>query len=360
MGNVKLKDIAGKLNVSTVTVSNALSGKKGVSGELRETVLRTARELGYDLSKYGQTKESATIGVVVAEKYLEVGVSFYWALYQQVAYAASKSQSLTMFEVLEKEQEEKGILPKMARESTIDGLIVIGWVGKEYVRKLVKVSGIPIVLLDFSMRDIPCDAVRSNNYVGMYKVTRYLLDHGHRDIAFVGSVKDNDNIMDRYYGYRKALLEAGITFRKGWCLEDRDLVTGEIKVGLPEPMPTAFACNSDLTASRLYDVLREKGYRIPEDISIAAYDNYLFGHSFAEQLTTYNVDMKQMAEKAVKLLTGKIQGKEKRFGIRYVDSVIIERSSVKTLEFPKGMTGNTKRNGERNQERNGAGTGERN
>lgn len=194
---------------------------------------------------------------------------------------------------------------------TIDGLIVIGWVKKDYIRKLVSVSGIPIVLLDFSMRDIPCDAVMSNNYVGMYKVTRYLLDHGHRDIAFVGSVRDNMNIMDRYYGYRKALLEAGITFRKGWCLEDRDLVTGELKVELPEPMPTAFACNSDLTASRLYDILKEKGYRIPEDISIAAYDNYLFGHGFAEQLTTYNVDMKQMAETAMKLLTGKMQGKEK-------------------------------------------------
>lgn len=331
MRSIKLKDIAEVLKVSTVTVSNALSGKKGVSEELREQVFQTARELGYDLSKYERAGESARIGVVVADKYLEVGVSFYWALYQQVAYAASKSQSLTMFEVLEKEYEEKGTLPKMVREKTIDGLIVIGWVKKEYIRKLVNVSGIPIVLLDFSMRDIPCDAVMSNNYVGMYKVVRYLLDHGHRDIAFVGSVRDNANIMDRYYGYRKALLEAGISFRKGWCLEDRDLVTGKIKVGLPEPMPTAFACNSDLTASHLYDVLKERGYRIPDDISIAAYDNYLFGHSFAKRLTTYNVDMKQMAETAMKLLIGKIQGKEKRFGIRYIDSVIVERASVKTL-----------------------------
>ena len=331
MGNIKLKDIAGVLKVSTVTVSNALSGKKGVSEELREQVYQTAKELGYDLSKYERSGESARIGVVVADKYLEVGVSFYWALYQQVVYAASKSQSLTMFEVLEKEYEEKGTLPKMVREKTIDGLIVIGWVKKEYIRKLVNVSGIPIVLLDFSMRDIPCDAVMSNNYVGMYKVTRYLLDHGHRDIAFVGSVRDNTNIMDRYYGYRKALLEAEIAFRQVWCLEDRDLVTGEIKVELPEPMPTAFACNSDLTASCLYDVLKERGYRIPEDISIAAYDNYLFGHSFAKRLTTYNVDMKQMAEMAMKLLIGKIQGKDKRFGIRYIDSVIVERSSVKIL-----------------------------
>ncbi len=331
MANVKLKDIAEILNISTVTVSNALSGKKGVSEELREQVIQTARQIGYDLSKYEKTGKGVKIGVIAADKYLEVGASFYWAMYQQVAYAASKKQSLTMFEVLEPEQEEKGILPQMIREKTVDGLIVIGWVKKAYIQKLVKMSGIPIVLLDFSMRDVPCDAVVSSNYIGMYKITRYLLEHGHREIAFVGSVRDNENIMDRYFGYRKGMLEAGIIPKEKWVLEDRDLVTGEIQVELPEQMPTAFACNSDLTASKIYDLLFEKGYRVPEDISIAAYDNYLFGHDFARQLTSYHVDMKQMAEIAVKLLRRKIGGSEKRFGIRYIDSVIVERSSVKQL-----------------------------
>lgn len=337
MRSVKLKDIAEALDISTVTVSNALSGKKGVSSELREQVIQTAKELGYDLSKYEKTGESIRIGVIVADKYLEIGASFYWALYQQVAYAASKKQNLTMFEVLDGVREEKRIMPKMVQEKTIDGLIVIGWVKKEYVRRLVEISGVPIVLLDFSMRDIPCDAVLSGNYIGMYKVTRYLLDRGHREIAFVGSIQDNANIMDRYFGYRKALLEAGITLRKEWCMEDRDLAAGEMKVELPARMPTAFACSSDLAAGVLHEVLYKNGYRVPGNISIAAYDNYLFGYSFAEQLTTYHVDMRQMAETAVKLLTRKINGSEKRFGIRYVDSVIVERSSVKQMESGQAL-----------------------
>lgn len=331
MGNVKLKDIAEILNISTVTVSNALSGKKGVSDELRERVAQTAKELGYSLSKYEKTEKGVKIGVIAADKYMEVGASFYWAMYQQVACAASKSQSLTMFEVLEAEQEEKGILPQMIQEKIIDGLLIIGWIKKDYIRKLISASGVPIVLLDFSMRDIPCDAVVSSNYIGMYKVTRYLLERGHREIAFVGSIYGNANIMDRYFGYRKGLLEAGVEERRDWCLEDRNTKTGEMKVELPERMPTAFVCNSDLTASLIYDALIEKGYRVPEDISIAAYDDYLFGHPFARELTTYHVDMKQMAESAVKLLMGKVRGSEKRFGIRYIDSVIVERSSVKRL-----------------------------
>ena len=112
MGNVKLKDIAEALNVSTVTVSNALAGRKGVSEEVRSQVIEKAKELGYDLKKYTNKSQGFTIGVIVAEKYLELGVSFYWSMYQKVAYAASKSQSVTMLEALGEENEEKGILPK--------------------------------------------------------------------------------------------------------------------------------------------------------------------------------------------------------------------------------------------------------
>lgn len=331
MGNVKLKDIADALQVSTVTVSNALAGKKGVSDGMRETVLRTARSMGYNLSRYEKAKDSIKIGILAPDKYMGVGSSFYWALYQQVVYAASKTRSLTMFEILDEENEKENIFPRMVQEKTIDGLVVIGWVKRAYIRKLVKSSGqIPVVLLDSRFRELPCDAVLSNNYIGMYKMTRYLLEHGHREIAFAGSIRDNDNIMDRYFGYRKALLEAGIPVRKDWCLEDRNLLTGEVRVGLPEQMPGAFACSSDLAAGRLYDALAEKGYRVPEDISIVGYDDYLFGHPFAERLTTYHVDMEQMAERAVKLLTGKIEGRERQFMTHYIDSVIVERGSVRT------------------------------
>ena len=137
--------------------------------------------------------------------------------------------------------------------------------------------------------------------------------------------------MDRYYGYRKALMEAGIRERKEWILEDRNTKDGLAKIEVPENMPTAFACNSDWAAGLLYNELAGHGYRVPEDVSIVGYDNYLYDNSFAERLTTYNVDMKQMAHQAVKLLRGKIRGDDRHWGTRYVDSVIIERQSVKSF-----------------------------
>lgn len=126
-------------------------------------------------------------------------------------------------------------------------------------------------------------------------------------------------------------MEAGIPERREWILEDRDVQDGHVIIEVPENMPTAFACNSDWTAGLLYNELVNQGYRVPEDVSIVGYDNYLYDNSFAEQLTTYNVDMKQMAHQAVKLLRGKIRGAERHWGTIYVDSVIIERQSVKSL-----------------------------
>lgn len=331
MTDVKLKDIADEIGVSTVTVSNALSGKKGVSDRMRSRIEAVARKMGYNVDRYARKEEGGfRVGVLVADIYIEVGNSFYWALYQQLAFAASKSQSVTMLEVLDSELQKSKELPKMLQENAVDGMIIIGWLFRPYIENLVKHAGVPIVLLDFAVKGLQCDAVLSSNYIGMYKMVRYLLSKGHRDIAYVGSRFANENIMDRYYGYRKALMEENIRFRKDWVLEDRDLITGEMQISLPENMPTAFACNSDLTASRLYDLLRQQGYRIPEDVSIVGYDNYLI-HSFASSLTTYNVDMKRMASIALKLLLGKIRGVEKNYGIRYIDSVIIERSSVKEL-----------------------------
>ena len=332
MAEVKLRDIAERLGVSTVTVSNALSGKKGVSAELREHIESVAVEMGYDLTRYRKRAPGARIGVIsTGRRYLEIGNSFYWSLYQQVVTAAAARQSVTMLEPVEEDQQQTEETPRILREKAVDGIIVIGWLFEPYIRHLVRKAGVPVVLLDFRIRDSSCDTVMSCNYTGMYKMTRYLIGRGHRKIAFVGSRLANENIMDRYFGYRKALIEAGIPLRKDWFLEDRDLLTGDMKFTLPGEMPTAFACNCDLAASYVFAELEKKGLKVPDDISVVGYDDYLTNSSVEERLTTYHVDMKGMAEMAVDRLLGKMSGEETHYGTRYIDGQIVERSSVRDL-----------------------------
>ena len=331
MAEVKLKDIAQAAGVSTVTVSNALSGKRGVSNDVREKIEEIARNMGYDFSRYEKKEGGYRIGVIASEMYMEMGTSFYWAMYQQVVYVASKSRSQTMLEILDTDMQRRDELPKLMREKMIDGLIVIGWHFKSYVENLVKKSEIPIVLLDFQIKGLKCDAVMSGNYIGMYKMTHYLLEKGHRDIAFVGSVYANENIMDRYYGYRKGLEEAGIPFRKEWVLEDRDLIVGDMRVELPDNMPTAFVCNSDLTASMVINQLEEQGYRVPEDFSVVGFDNYLFPGLCDVEITTYEVDIREMANKAIHVLLKKVSGERYKQGITIVEGRLVEKASVQQV-----------------------------
>ena len=87
---VRLSDIAEKLGVSTVTVSNALANQRGVSEELREKIKEMASEMGYHApGTQIMAKTAVNIGVLVQERYLGNGSSFYWRLYQELATACA-------------------------------------------------------------------------------------------------------------------------------------------------------------------------------------------------------------------------------------------------------------------------------
>ena len=82
---VKLADIAERVGVSTVTVSKALSGQKGVSEEVREKIRSIAEELGYQqpsAARKSQNQKSYNIGILISERFLDKYESFYWQMYQ--------------------------------------------------------------------------------------------------------------------------------------------------------------------------------------------------------------------------------------------------------------------------------------
>lgn len=341
MSSVRLEDIARKLNISVVTVSNALAGRKGVSDRLREEIRRTADEMGYrkrdrrekhaDGYKDGDTR-GKRIDVLINGKYIEKYTSFYWEMYQRTAFRASKKGCIAMLEIYSYEMEEQLIVPDLIEGNQADGIIVLGKMESRYLNKIIDSSKAPVVLLDFATEDVDCDAVVSNSFYGMYAMTNYLFRSGHRDIAYVGSIMATGSIMDRYQGYCKSLIEHGVEEKPEWIIEDRDLVTGKAKViDLPEQMPTAFVCNSDYSASLLAAELKLEGYRVPEDISIVGYDDYIAYGPMKDCLTTYAVDMDGMASRALKLLMERIENPGAPRRIYTVDGKMIIRDSVKKI-----------------------------
>lgn len=92
-----------------------------------------------------------------------------------------------------------------------------------------------------------------------------------KSIGFVGSVLSTGSIMDRYLGYTKAMLRAGLPIRDDWRLEDRDDRGIFIPFSLPHEMPEAFVCNCDEVAYNLVETLKREGYRVPQDGAQTAY-----------------------------------------------------------------------------------------
>lgn len=79
-------------------------------------------------------------------------------------------------------------------------------------------TDVPVFFLDTFIPMVEVDTVISDGYYGMYTMTRYLIEQGHRKIGFVGNADSTNSIMDRFWGYRKALREAGIEFQPEWEL----------------------------------------------------------------------------------------------------------------------------------------------
>lgn len=335
--SVKMADIAQVMGVSTVTVSKALSNQKGVSEELRAKIKQKAAEMGYRatsaLSQERAKKNvSYTIGAIVADRFLDKYDSFYWTLYQEVATVAVQRGCFTMLEVLQSEDESRMIMPKLLQEKKTEGLVIIGRLKKEYLDKLMEYADIPVLFLDFYEKSGQCDSVVSNSYFGMYAMTNYLFDMGHKDIGFVGNVLSTDSVTDRYFGYVKSLYEHNVDVNRDWVINDRDPDTGRsdggFKIQLPTKMPTAFVCNSDVAAAMLVRALEGEGYKVPEDISVVGYDNYQPPGLCDVRITTYEADMREMAKRTVKNMIRKISGEHYKQGVYIVNGRIIHKDSV--------------------------------
>lgn len=331
---VTLGDIAKRLGVSTVTVSNALAGRKGVSEEMRDLIIRTASQLGYQRERRKKADGRTAgfyIGVIICERYLDGGLTFYWEMYQRVAAEASRHGCFTVFEILRNAAEMDGDLPRIVEEKKIDALIVMGSVKHEY-RTVLKERvhpNMPVLFLDFYDDERWCDSVISSGFMGMYRMTNLLFDAGHRKIAYVGNIMATSGIMDRYQGYVKSLLEHGVEERPDWVISDRETRLGQVSVRLPDELPEAFACNSDYTAAILAAELEKAGYRIPEDISIVGYDDFLHFGSMQGRLTTYRVDMGAMAERSIRIMLKRITEEGSYVGMWNIDGQVIVRESVR-------------------------------
>lgn len=321
---VRLKDVAQRLGVSTVTVSNALSGKKGVSRMMRDRIEQTAREMGLDLTRYeDKDRRQIKISAVMTEHEDPSENSFCQDLLRKAEQAALTGHALLTAGTVSEDD-----ISEIVRDGRPEGLLIIGKIPDSLLDSIMEAVSVPVVLLNFSRPGIPC--VLPDNYVGMYRAAQYGVDMGHKKFGFVGAAEISGNIRERYFGFLRCLQLNHLPFYREWVADKKDL-DEKFFLHTADTPPDLLVCASDAIAVSVYEALDRRGISVPGDVSIVSFGNFLSDHPFGLRLTTYNVDRERMAKRAVELLLSQIDGREPRTDPVYIDSVMIERSSVKDM-----------------------------
>lgn len=331
---VTMQAIAERLNVSKVTVSKALNDKEGVSEELKVKIKQVAEELGYKILNSEPAQEvPRNIAIIVKERYVNTSdyVTFYLKFYQKLAVSLNaKGYICNLFTLNDSKQKGKE-LPKLFLDNHISGVVIMGDINKEYIQAIKSLS-IPMIFLDFYDSENNIDCILTDSYHSSYALTNHLLQNGHKEIGFVGNIRSTSSIQDRFLGYYRSLLEAGIPMNEEWIIPDRGDEGEKVDFRLPERVPTAFVCNCDSTAYQFIEFLKRAGYRVPEDISIVGFDNDIYAEICSPKLTTIAVNMETMTRKTTEMIISKLEHRveDKQTKI-FVTGDIIYRDSVKKI-----------------------------
>ena len=248
-----------------------------------------------------------------------------------MALIAVDKNCMTSVEILKHEAEAAMMLPRVMVEDTVEGLIVMGKIDKRYICFLQREAAMPVIFLDFYDKELAQDSVIGDNFYGMYMMTEYLFEQGFERMAYVGSIRATSSIMDRYCGFQKALWEHGVALPEEWLIEDRNEM-GDILFALPEKLPEVFVCNCDLVAGKLILMLEERGLRVPEDISVVGFDNYLYPGFPDKHITSYEVNMKTIVRVALEKVLKRLKNPESETGLDIISGHIVEKESVRKLK----------------------------
>lgn len=327
---VTLTDIAKACNTSNVTISKALSGKSGVSDELRAKIIATAEELGYVSPKLPASL-GGNIGILIPEKFINPNGSFYWALYNNLVQRFKRKNISCIQENITTEEEDALEMPKLLTGHNTVGIISLGQLNTEYIKKLMGLKP-NILLLDYYLSGIDADCIVTNGFFGGYKLTQYLISEGHTEIGFVGTRLATSSIFDRYMGYMKAMMENRLMIKDEWIIDDRQPDNELFQhITFPEKLPTALVCNCDETAFKVIRDLKTRGVSVPEDVSVVGYDNYLISEICDPPITTINVDAGEMADLAVSTILERISDPKLPTRIQTIDGKPVYKGSVKKI-----------------------------
>jgi LacI family transcriptional regulator len=311
--NVTIYDVAREANVSMATVSRVVNGNPNVKPTTRKKVLEAIEKLGYRPNAVARglaSKKTTTVGVIIPD----ISSIFFAELARGIEDIATMYKYNIILSNSDQNKEKELHLLNTMLGKQVDGIVFMGGnITKEHVEEFQK-SPVPIVLAASIENDNIIPSVNIDYEQAAYDAVSFLIEKGHKKIAYVtGPLEDPIN-EKKLLGYRRAFEEAGISYDEelvilGDYTYDSGIEAYEKIADLPEK-PTAIFVGTDEMAVGVIHGAQDQGVNIPQDLEIVGFDNTRIATMVRPQLTTVVQPMYDIGAVAMRLLT-KYMNKEK-------------------------------------------------
>jgi LacI family transcriptional regulator len=331
---VRLKDIAEKAGVSVMTVSKVLRDAPDISAATKARIRVLAQQMGYipDFLAQGlRTRKTKLIGVVIPSITHPVFARLLLALEEK---AFDAGYELVLCHTLSQPDRENLVIRRLISRR-VDGLIVCPVYRPEATAPVYEEltrCQMPVVIIGPPApfcQGFP--SVQGDDFQASYQLTQHLIGLGHRKIAFFAGPNLLPWAQERLEGYRKALRDGGVepsdhlVFSAGSSVEEGEAAARQMIVELV--VPSAIQAVNDPVAIGAANVLLDRGWRIPEDISVAGFGNFLVSEYYRVPLTTIRQPKYRLGLAAMTMLMRAITG-DKPASTKLTSEIIVRKSSA--------------------------------
>lgn len=328
---VTIIEVAAEAGVSLATVSRVVNNDTHVKPETRERVLAAMQQLGYVANRQARSLaggRSNTIGLLVPD----LGTGYIGEIIRGIDTELSwNNLDLILYTTHRTATKEANYVANLAH-GMVDGLLlVLPRNPVDYIATLTR-RNFPFVLIDHQGAVEKCPAVGATNWQGAYTATEYLIGLGHRRIGFITGSLDLGCAEDRLKGYRSALRthhipDAPELVYEGNFFQPDGYAGASALLELTEP-PTAIFASNDVMAMGVMDAVRNRGLRVPDDISVIGFDNIPQSAMVYPPLTTVQQPLEQMGRVAAQMLINILHNVEKDAGRIELPTELIVRGST--------------------------------
>ncbi|HVU25176.1 MAG TPA: LacI family DNA-binding transcriptional regulator [Opitutus sp.] len=312
-----LADVGRAAGVSAMAASAVLNSARTssrIAPETRKRILAAAARLNYRpniAARALANRRMHTLGVVAVTERGALNHYFLELLGGILATAGAHEENTTVF-AIHSWKKDAGRLHGMC-DGRIDGLILLApRLPRDSARLLP--AHTPFVALHSDNRIRNVLNIESDEEHGAYEMTQHLIARGHRRILHVTGPREFLGSERRIRGFKQALVDAGIPFAESLLLPadftsrgGREALLKWFRAHCGEPLPTALFCANDGIAVGCMEVLAELGLRVPDDVSVAGFDDTLAARLVVPALTTVRQPLQAMGSRAVEVLLDRIQ-----------------------------------------------------